>query len=278
MLLLWTGLTVVGQPAAKGSTQTDRKTVGFELYRDYLIVVRGTAGTMKGLNFLLDTGANPSILDARIAAKQHLNLTPTDITVLNGSVRGGTTTVSSLEFGPIRRSGFPVAVQDLSFLEKALSVRIDGIIGVDMLGSSSFVIDYASRKIRFGPTGSMQGSIPLQMKEGRAIVDATVNHATKHLLLDTGSFSLTLFVEGSAPGAGSPQPSGESVVPSDGKQVRLTSFALGDAEFGREAAFLVGNPRDAGHDFDGLMSPVALGMTRIAVDLGGGRLGFSREP
>jgi len=278
MLVVWTGLTVFGQPAAEGSTQTDSKRVGFELYRNYLIVVHGTAGTTKGLNFLLDTGANPSILDARIAAKQHLNLTPTDVAVLNGSVRGGTTTVSSLEFGPIRRSLFPVTVQDLSFLEKALSVRIDGIIGVDMLGSSSFVIDYPSRTIRFGPTESMQGSIPLQMKQGRAIVDATVNHSTMHLLLDTGAFSLTLFVEGTQPWPASAPPSGKAIVPSDGKQVQLSSFALGDAEFGREVALLVGNPRDAGHDFDGLMSPVALGMTRIAVDLGGGRLAFSRKP
>jgi hypothetical protein len=268
----------VGQPIAQGSAQTDRNKVGFELYRNYLIVVRGTAGTINGLNFLLDTGANPSILDARTAAKLHLNPAPTDIAVLNGSVRGGTTTVSSLGFGPIQRSGLPVGVEDLSFLEKALSVRIDGIIGVDMLGNSSFVIDYASCEIRFGPAGAMQASIPLQMKEGRAIVDATVNQATVHLLLDTGASALVLFEERPEPGAVAAHPSAKAAVLSDRKQVRLSSFALGPAEFGREAAFLVGNPRDAGHDFDGLMSPVALGMTRIAVDLGGGRLAFSRKP
>jgi len=269
MLVVLASLTV-GQSAAQGFTTA----VGFELYRNYLIVVRGAAGTTKGLNFLLDTGANPSILDARIAAKQHLNLTPANIAVLNGSVLGGTTTVSSLEFGPIRRSNFPVAVQDLSFLEKALAVRIDGIIGVDMLGSSSFVIDYATREIRFGPARSMPESIPLQIRDGRAIVDATVNHETVHLLLDTAAFSLVLFVEG----ASSAPPSAKAIVPSDRMPVRLSSFALGEAEFGREAAFLIGNPRDAGHDFDGLMSPVALGMTRIAVDLGGGTLAFSRKP
>jgi hypothetical protein len=60
------------------------------------------------------------------------------------------------------------------------------------------------------------------------------------------------------------------------KPVRLTSFTLGAAEFGHEPAFMVHNLRDAGHDFDGLMSPAAPGITRIAVDLGQGKLAFTR--
>ncbi len=41
---------------------------------------------------------------------------------------------------------------------------------------------------------------------------------------------------------------------------------------------MVHNLRDAGHDFDGLMSPAALGITRIAIDLHQGTLAFTREP
>jgi hypothetical protein len=250
--------------------------VGFDLYRDYLIVVRGTAGPIRGLNFLLDTGASPSVLDPRVASKLHLSIAPTEIAVLKGSVQGGMATVPSLGFGPVRRENVPVLVEDLSFLQKALPVAIDGMIGLDVLGPGGFVIDYASREIRFGAVESMQGSIPLQMKGGRAIVDATVNHATVHLLLDTGASGLILFQEMRAQGSGGQQT--KTIGEFDHKQMRLSSFALGGAQFGRTPAFLVGNPRDAGHDFDGLMSPAGLGLTRIAVDPGGGKLAFSREP
>jgi predicted aspartyl protease len=281
LLVVSTSLATVGQPRAcayRETVQPAKAKVGFELYRDYLIVLRGSAGPVKGLNFLLDTGATPSVLDARVAAKLGLQVAPEKVAVLNGNVAGGRSTMPSLEVGPLRRDNLPVLVQDLSFLRKALPVQIDGILGLDVLGQSSFVIDYASREIRFGTAPSLPVSIPLQIKEGLAIVDATVNHATVHLLLDTGAPSLIMFEEMSAAasGKGGSQPTARTIGEFDRRQVRLNSFALGEKEFGRQAAFMVQNTRDAGHDFDGLMSPAALGITMIAVDLGRGTLAFAR--
>lgn len=286
LLVALTVLTVVGQPVARGYSKivTDRPlrtTVSFELYRDYLIIVRGSAGPLKGLNFLLDTGASPSVLDSKVAGRLHLNVEPTAIAVLNGNVQGGTATVPNLQFGSIRRDDLPVLIEDLSFLKKALPIQVDGIVGLDVLGQNSFVIDYTSREIRFGPAPSMTGSIPLQLKEGLAIVDATVNHASVHLLLDTGAPSLILFEEmqdSVSDVKGNAQPSPKSIGDFERKQARPISLRLGDAEFGHESAFIVHNHRDAGHDFDGLMSPAALGITRVAVDLGRGTLAFTREP
>ena len=40
-----------------------RNEVPFKLYRGYVIVVRGSIGNLKNLNFLIDTGAVPSVLD-----------------------------------------------------------------------------------------------------------------------------------------------------------------------------------------------------------------------
>ncbi len=57
------------------------------------------------------------------------------------------------------------------------------------------------------------------------------------------------------------------------KQVWLRGLELGQAEFGREPAFLV--QRDGG-DFDGLMSPASLGITRVGIDVERGVLAFSR--
>ena len=47
-------LAVAVEPPAKG--YTDGKPLRFDLYRNYLIVARGSVGSQKGLNFLLDPG------------------------------------------------------------------------------------------------------------------------------------------------------------------------------------------------------------------------------
>lgn len=282
------GLAVAGQPLALGRERGPRQTiqavhatVRFDLYRDYLIVARGSIGPLKGLNFLLDTGAIPTVLDPRLARKLHLDQRPTSIAVLGGRAQGGQTIVPSLEFGPIQRGNFSALIEDLSFLEKALPVRIDAMIGLDVLGQSSFVIDYTSRTIHFGPPPPLPISIPLQVKEGLAIVDAEVNHVPVHLLVDTGASSLIIF-ETKMPRSvlgmkiSDVQQSTNMIGDFERNQVWLRSLRFGEAELGKEPAFVVHNSSDAGQEFDGLMSPAALGITRLAVDLERRVLAFSR--
>jgi hypothetical protein len=286
-LIVLTALTILGQQETWAYGQTDRPaktTVDFQLYRDYLIIVQGSVGPLKGLNFLLDTGANTTVLGPRLARKLHLDATPSGVAVLSGNVKGGIAIAPSLQFGPIRRDNVRVLVEDLSFIQNALPFQIDAIVGLDVLGPSIFVIDYASREIRFGPSPSMPDSIPLQLKDGLAFVDAVVNHAPVRLLLDTGAPSLVIFDELPNPNTGlqggapsSPQ-SPKRIGDFERQRTRQISFSLGAVEFGHESAFLVPNHRDAGHDFDGLISPAALGITRVAVNLTQKTLTFSREP
>jgi hypothetical protein len=290
-LIVLTASTGLGQQATWAYRQSDRPaktTVDFQLYRDYLIVVQGSVGPLKGLNFLLDTGANTTVLDPRLARKLHLDATSSGVAVLSGNVKGGIATAPSLQFGPIRRDNVRVLVEDLSFIQNALPFRIDAIVGLDVLGQGAFVIDYASREIRFGPSPSMPDSIPLQMKDGLAFVDAVVNHAPVRLLLDTGAPSMVIFEQltdqnsglkdgGAQPSSQSPSQSPKRIGDFERQRTRQISFSLGEVDFGHESAFLVPNTRDAGHDFDGLIGPAALGITRVAVDLTQRTLTFSRK-
>ena len=283
-MVVLTGLLVAGQPASwafRESARPAKTTIEFQLYRDYLIVLQGSVGPLKGLNFLLDTGANTTVLDPQLARKLHLDATPTGVAVLGGRVNGAIATAPSLQFGPIRKDNVPVLIEDLSFLHSALPFQIDAIVGLDVLGQSAFVIDYASHQIRFGSIPSMPDSIPLQFKNGLAFVDAVVNHTSVHLLVDTAASSLIIFQElpDSKSGliGGAAQSSPGRIGDFDRSQVRHISLRLGEVDFGHESAFVAPNYKDAGHDFDGLMSPVALGFTRVAVDLTQRTLAFARE-
>jgi predicted aspartyl protease len=280
------GLAVAEQPSAGRFSETEMRlaseaTVRFNLYRGYLILVQGSAGPLRNLNLLLDTGASSTILDQRLAVRLHLVEKPAVIAVVNGRVQARTTIVPSLEFGPLRRDNFSVLIQDLDFLQKALSVPVDAVIGLDVLGQVSFMVDYTSREIHFGSPPPLPISVPLRVKEGLATIDAELNHAPVRLLVDTGASSLIIFetrMPRSVSGLGiravkrSTNLNGNF----ERKQVWLHSLRLGEAEFGQEPAFVVHDRSDAGRDFDGLMSPAALGITRIAVDLERGVLAFSR--
>ncbi len=248
-------------------------TLGFDLYRGYLIVARGSAGPVKGLNFLLDTGANPTILDTRLADKLHLERSPARISVVGGSVAADRAVVASLVLGPVERVDFSVLVEDLSFFQKALPVRIDGVIGLDTLGQSDFMIDYVAHQVHFGANPVMPFSVPLQIAGGLAVVEAEVNDVPAHLLMDTGASSLTLFARntGSVKDVRISQPIGEFAR----KEVTLHSLKLGGAEFGHEPASVALSPSQA-YAFDGLVSPAVLGMRRVAFDLQRGVLEFSR--
>lgn len=274
---LLTVLLMAGEPPARGYGN-QRDTVHFDLYRDYLIVVRGSAGPLKGLNFLLDTGASPTVLDRRVAEKLHLEQLPASIAVVGGSVEAAQATAPTLEVGPARRDNFHVLVEDLSFFQKALPVRIDAVVGLDLLGQSAFEIDYTARRILFGPVPLLANSLPLRLQAGLPIVEAQVNHLSAHLMVDTGASSLVLF-EPSAPRpvrVSEVRPTPGTIGEFDRKQVWLPSLKLGEAEFGKEPAFLVRSRSEGAQDFDGLMSPAALGITKLAIDLGRGLLTFSR--
>lgn len=41
--------------------------VSFQLHRGYLVIVEGSIGNLGKLNFLVDTGAYPSVVDQKIA-------------------------------------------------------------------------------------------------------------------------------------------------------------------------------------------------------------------
>jgi predicted aspartyl protease len=274
---LLTVLLMAGEPPARGYANR-HDTVHFDLYRDYLIVVRGSAGPLKGLNFLLDTGASPTVLDRRVAEKLHLEQLPASIAVVGGSVEAAQATAPTLEVGPARRDNFHVLVEDLSFFQKALPVRIDAVVGLDLLGQSAFEIDYVARQILFGPVPVLANSLPLRLLAGLPIVEAQVNHSSAHLMVDTGASSLVLF-EPSVPRpmrVSEVRPTPGTIGEFDRKQVWLPSLTLGEAEFGKEPAFLVRSRGEDAQDFDGLMSPVALGISKLAIDLGRGVLSFSR--
>lgn len=280
LAILGVAARAADRPQSVPAASETAATVPFDLYQGYFMVVHGSAGPMKNLNFFLDTGTTLPVLDSRIAKKLKLHgEETTSLVIVGGRVQGEEATLPSLEFGPVQQSDLEVVAADLSFFEKFLPVRIDGIVGLDVLGQRPFVIDYSRRVIRFGAGPALPFSVPLRLDAGLAVFDAEIDQTPVHLLFDTGTSSLVLFAratpESSSVKVGSvPQPEGTGSFES--KEVRLRSVKLGAEEFRKKPALVTRNPKPSQIDFDGLMSPVALGISQVSVDLAGGVLAFSR--
>jgi predicted aspartyl protease len=254
------------------------ESVRFQLYQGYLIVVHGSIGAVKNLNIFLDTGATPALLDSRVARKLNLRGEESvSIVRLDRRTRAEETNLPSLEIGPLKRSNLRVVTADLSFYEKVLPVRIDAIVGLDVLGQRPFVTDYPARVIRFEPAPALQVSLPLRLDQGLAVFDAEIDHTPVHLLFDTGAGSMVLFNKATPRSTGTKDTEeSRKTAASEEKKVWLRTLRLGAEEFGQKPALLTRNPKPSQLDVDGLMSPAALGISRVAVDLKTGVLAFSR--
>jgi predicted aspartyl protease len=261
------------------STPSVDGTVRFDLYRGYLMVARGSVGPLKGLHFLLDTGTSTTLIDSHIARRLNLNGLPEEVNIMffNGGVGAMHANVPNIVLGPVRRNHVPVLVEDLSVFEDALPVHIDAVIGLDVLGGSPFQVDFRRSRIFFGHLPRLPISIPLSVEDGLAMVDAEVNHTTAHLLIDTGTPALLIFVARIPKAIAGikihkSRSDANARSGAERKEVHLPKFQLGEAEFTRQQAFVMENRDEGGREFDGLLSPAALGIDAFTVDLERGAL------
>ena len=257
---------------------TQPKKVRFELYRDSLIVIPGAIGDLRGLNFLIDTGTDPTVLDKRVADRLHSKLEVVGLETIHRKVAAGRTIVPNVDLGPVSVRDVTVVVQDLSFLEKGLGCRIDALIGLDVLSSTSFIIDYRARAISFGdsqvggPTVTFARTLPFVK------IAMVLNGRPVELLLDTAASSLMLFRTHwpDPPNRGRIQYSTNLAGDLPRVPMTLNTLTLGPLKLRGQSAFLVEGSQDVQREFDGLFNPALLGLKQVSFDFENYRFGWSR--
>src|SRR6266581_4017941 len=236
-LLLWPALISSSTTLAQNTTQADstshflsRVEVHFRLYRNYLIVVQGSLGLLDGLNFLVDTGANPTAVDQKIAKKLGLGGHPKKLDLLDQNVPVEAAVLPTLRLGPIRAESLPGIIQDLSPIEKNLGVRIDAIVGFGVLSAESFAIDYEAKKIVFGAIEALPFAVPFDTAPPKLTVLLRVGDQIVRLLLDTGAQDVLLFecsLHGRMRELGVKQSSSSEDMPFDTQEALLSGVRLG---------------------------------------------------
>ena len=251
--------------------------IPFKLQDGFAIVVRGSIGKQENLNFLVDTGAVPSAVHQRLARKLNLTGPREDISVVNESRSVERVELPGLHIGPFAFPPLSAVVVDLTQIENRLGLRLDAVIGLDVLGRQNFSIDYRERKIRFGASSANGQAVTfeLQTEAGApyVVVPLEIDSHAVRLLLDTGADGLTLFaarLEGRIPAL--KKTGARNDVNADGayvvSRVEISNVRLGGIARSKRQATMVESSAAALRDFDGLLGPVSLGIARLAFDFG----------
>lgn len=248
-----------------------RVEVPVKLCQGYCVVVRGSLGKLRNCNLVIDTGAVPTVVDSRVAKKLGLRGRSDPLSVFSRDVQTQRAILPEIRLGPVRAESVEVLVYDLSFIERGLGVRIDALVGLDVLEKSDFSIDYARGRIIFGPLEPSPSAAEFKTGPGFLVVPLEVQGETVRLLVDTGAKDLLLFkprLEGRLAGL---HIIGEKVSTNMGGELHLTRVQLpgarlGQSELGVLDAVLMESSPGALPDCDGLLGVTALGLKRLSFD------------
>lgn len=142
----------------------------FRLAHNTLVVVPVMAGTEGPFDFVLDTGADTSVVDPSITRQLLMASTgSTEQTTLAGKQRLTAGRIHTLSIGSAQATDVSVLVQDLSELRQ-MDSRIVGIAGENFLSGFNYMLDYDKRVVRFENDNEIQDSlegerVPIEVDE-----------------------------------------------------------------------------------------------------------------
>jgi len=255
--------------AVAPNLRANQTTLPFVLHRGYSIVVQGSIGGRKGLNFIIDTGAVPSVVDRRLSHRLGLGGQADQVSVFARTVPAQRVVLPNVDMGPVQAVGVEALVQDLSFIERILGVRVDALIGLDVLGKTSFSIDFAAKCLRFDP---LQGpsDVWADMTEDAyyAAVEIELNGVPVRVMVDTGVNHLILFESRTERIFAKDRMLTEKVSSTIGgtvrlKQVETPTVTLGKTPLTVASVLVLETPANLSLSIDGLLGVAALKPVRV---------------
>ena len=175
----------------------------FELKEGLIWLKINVRESAKPLNFLLDSGANLSVINLPTARKLRLSIgRPVAVDGVDTTTTGYWPEHLTAASGKIALPGDFLAI-DLTKLSEGSACPIDGLLGADFFAMHVVRIDFARHKILVDPTGTSSApsqAIPLRVNQGAIQVPVAINSAeAQWARLDTGCNTALHWVRAGTP-------------------------------------------------------------------------------
>jgi hypothetical protein len=253
--------------------QSATQPINFRLVHGFAILVQGEIAGLNHLNILIDTGAVPSVLSQRVAAKLGAHGASGDFSLLSRQAQAQYASVKDVRLNWVRKQNLEMVVLDLSGLEERLGTRIDAILGLDLFANENFSIDYQEATIRPGLSGRSRHQTPAEISYVGAapywVLSVQCEGATTQLLLDTGADDLTLFANPVAPASRRGEHGSQANLFTTSGNPTSTSqsqFIIGDVIFAKQRHTVTPKPAGVLGELNGLLGPTVLHIRRMEFD------------
>jgi predicted aspartyl protease len=252
--------------------------IPFELYNDNLIIVKATIGPIKNVNMILDTGTSPTAITKEIADRLKLRGETESLETLNGAIQTQSLVLPRIQIGPLQARSLRVVVQDLSFMEQGLGISLGGIVGLDILSTNSFTIDYPKRKIAFGPIVPSEKTVHFETRVPFLTVKAEINGQKVRLLVDSGTGGLLVYRNRLQTTKEQLRLDPNTSITSTGGMTHLrwlrAAVSIGGDNLGARNVAIADGGADRPNDFDGLLGFAKMGFRKVSFDFENGLFGW----
>lgn len=148
-------------------------------------------GQERELNFLLDSGAEQSVINLRTAKKLGVRFAGREkVLTLQGSETAHQTASVTVRLENRLTWSAPMLALDLQAESGSVRRRIDGLLGMDFMKGRAIQIDYRSQTLRLGVTPRrLRGrAIPIVLHRENPCLKLTIDdtHVLPYVRIDTG--------------------------------------------------------------------------------------------
>lgn len=262
-------------PATRASnspdTQSTNGQIPVDVYRGYLIVAPVDIGNRHGLRFLLDTGTSNTVIDRRLARQLGLVARHRKVVNFDKLITVECADLPEIAFGPDAATNLLVLVEDLRYLQTGQG-SVDGILGLDLLRRTNFLVDYAKGRVVFGTTGtSDMQAVPMRLTQSLLSVEAHLNGRSVWMIADTGLLRPMIYERGldvllennRIQGHVRSQSMGGWV---DNRVSTVLQFRLGGQDLEREVLFVSAPADNRFDDLAGYLGPASLKAKQVLFD------------
>jgi len=171
---------------------SDQQVVPFNLV-GHMIIVKGSIGDQNDLAMMVDTGTTRTLISDELAKKLNLKAKSKTVDAYGRKKSVKETDLKSLTLGRFRFKEVKANIGALPYSKSDRRIRIDALIGLDILKRTNLCIDYDSSLLVFGPIRHSEFRIPFYDRLPFIPVPIVIADQRLNLLLDTGAKDLILY-------------------------------------------------------------------------------------